>query len=183
MERKQTLPVILLVVSLTIVFLCCLCVVLWVAFTTIADRSIGIDEIQTLTTAATPTPVVLRPAETTETSSIAKPDAPAVTLNLPADPFKTLNELSNAQVPINDYYDLARRLEGIANVSPTLEPPTSPYRVGDQKSFWVADNDANKYFQIQATLRQVTDHAYFWIQDGVDFQEDDLIYLAEIFEN
>ncbi len=157
--------------------------VLWVAFTTIADRSISIDEIQTLTTAATPTPVILRPAETTETGSIAEPGAPAVALNLPADPFETLNELSNAQVPINDYYDLARRLEGIANVSPTLEPPTSPYRVGDQKSFWVADNDANKYFQIQATLRQVSDHAYFWIQDGVDFQENDLIYLAETFEN
>jgi immune inhibitor A len=183
MERKQTLPVFLLVVSLTIFFLCCLCVVLWVAFTTIANRSIGIDEIQTLTTAATPTPVVLRPAETAETGSIIEPGAPAVALNLPADPFEILNELSNAQVPINDYYDLARRLEGIANVSPTLEPPTSPYRVGDQKNFWVADNDANKYFQIQATLRQVTDHAYFWIQDGVNYQEDDLIYLAETFEN
>ena len=135
MERKQTLPVILLVVSLTIVFLCCLCVVLWVAFTTIADRSISIDKIQTLTTVATPTPVILRPAETTETGSIAEPGAPVVAFNLPADPFETLNELSNAQVPINDYYDLARRLEGIANVSPTLKPPTSPYKIRNQKSF------------------------------------------------
>ncbi len=183
MERKQTLPVILLVVFLTIFFLCCLCVVLWVAFTTIAERSIDTDEIQTLTTAATPTPVVLRPAESPEARSTAEPGAPAVALNLPADPLETLNELSSAQVPINDYYDLARRLDGVNNVSPTLEPPASPYRVGDQKSFWVTDNDANEYIQVQATLSQVTDHAYFWIQDGVGYRKNDLTSLAETFES
>ncbi len=183
MERKRTLPFVLLGVSLAVFVLCCLCVLLWMAFTTLAERSTNLEEIQAFIADPTSTPVFLRPSVSPEARSTAEKGAPAVALNLPADPFETLDELSNAQVPINDYYDLARRLEGIDNVPPTLEPPASAFKVGDQKSFWVANNDTNAYFPIPATLRAATDHAYFWIQDGISYRKEDLTALAETFES
>ena len=86
-------------------------------------------------------------------------------------------------MPINDLYDLARRLQGKQDVPPTLEAPAFPSQVGDAKSFWVSDTDTNDYFQVQASLRFATEHAYFWIEDGVNYRENELAALAEAFEN
>jgi hypothetical protein len=54
--------------------------------------------------------------------------------------------------------------------------------VGDQQSFWVSNTDTNENFQVRATLRYITDHAYFWIENGVDYNSGDLRALADTFE-
>jgi immune inhibitor A len=183
MERKRSLPVIFLVVFLLFICLCCLCIVLGVAFFSVSESSIQFDDLQTLLGTATPTPVVLRPAGSPTPKASVEPGEPAVSLNLPLDPSQTLKHLSDTLVPINDIYDLARRLEGKQNISPTLEPPAFPQQVGDQKNFWVTNNDTNNYFQVPATLWYTTEHAYFWIEDGIRYQESELVSLGEVFED
>ena len=95
----------------------------------------------------------------------------------------TLKVLENAIVPVNNLIDLSERLKGEENIPSTLVAPASPFVVGNQQSFWVSnvDNDENR--QISATLRYVTPHVYFWIEDGVYYSSKDLKNLAETFEN
>jgi immune inhibitor A len=95
----------------------------------------------------------------------------------------TLAILENELVPINDPVDLAFRLEGKLNVPETLPADNLDLAVGAQKEFWVSNVDRNEYFRITATLRYETDHLYFWIENGVDFDQGDLRELSETFEN
>ncbi len=118
----------------------------------------------------TPTPLVVRPTS-----------APGVTPTPVST--ETLLTLEESIVPNNDPVDLARRLGGVPDVPLTVTPPPQPFQVGDRQTFWVSNVDDNTNFQVDTTLRYVTDHAYFWIEDGVDYDADDLRNLAEAFEN
>ncbi len=95
----------------------------------------------------------------------------------------TLDTLLNADVPINDPVDIAQRLEGKENVPLTLPVAILDLPVGTQKDFWVTDTDTAENFQIEATLSAVTDHLYFWIENGVEYSQSALDRLAADFEN
>jgi immune inhibitor A len=95
----------------------------------------------------------------------------------------TLMMLEEVIIPTHDKREMARRLKGIQNIPLTVEPPLEALSVGEQKIFWATNVDTNKQIQVEATLRYVTDHLYFWIEDGVRYREDDLQELAETFEN
>ncbi len=95
----------------------------------------------------------------------------------------TLELLEQTDVPASDLRELACRLDGKCNTPPTLDPPAGPRQTGESQRFWVTDTDTNKSFQIPATLRYVTDHAYFWVQDGIKFDQDDLEVLSNEFES
>jgi len=45
------------------------------------------------------------------------------------------------------------------------------------------DTDTNENFQVLATLEYVTDHVFFWIENGITFKGDHLEKLVETFEN
>lgn len=98
-------------------------------------------------------------------------------------PTGTLQIFQESPVPINDPIDLAGRLEGKRNLPISLEFPISTYQVGDQETFWATDSDTNENFQLEATLRYATDHAYFWIEDGVRYNSDHLQALVQSFED
>jgi hypothetical protein len=138
----------------------------------------------------------------TEVSGLTDPTAPPASLdpttpatsNAPAmpeptsgstlaAPIDTLEIFENTEVPINDPIDLARRLEGKQNLPVSLDFPTEQYIAGSQETFWVTDADTNQNFQVQATLRYITDHVYFWIEDEVRYNERHLKNLVETFEN
>ena len=95
---------------------------------------------------------------------------------------ETLLALEEIIVPTNDMRELARRLKGVRNIPLTVEPPLGARSVGEKKIFWAMNVDTNKPLQVDATLRYVTDHLYFWIEDGVRYREQDLRDLAETFE-
>lgn len=97
--------------------------------------------------------------------------------------LETLQTLENALIPVSDLVDLAKRLKGIGNMPRTVDPPAFSYGIGDRRRFWVANVDTNENFQIEAVLQYLTEHAYFWVQDGVRFDAPDLQVLAETFEN
>ena len=58
-----------------------------------------------------------------------------------------------------------------------------PYQVGDTETFWVTNVDTNENSNIEAVLGYATEHAYFWIEEGVSFDGDELSALAETFEH
>ncbi|MEW5938438.1 MAG: hypothetical protein AB1750_02145, partial [Chloroflexota bacterium] len=95
----------------------------------------------------------------------------------------TLDTLKAALVPENDPYEIACRLKGICNVPRTLPGPTSPLQVGAKDKFWVLNSNTNEHFQINATLKYITPHSYFWAEDGVSVNMNDLKKLMDTFEN
>jgi hypothetical protein len=97
-------------------------------------------------------------------------------------PFDTLHIFENTTVSLSDLIDLAQRLEGKQNLPVSLTAPPTQYSIKDQQIFWVTDTGTNENFQVQATLRYVTDHVYFWIEDGIPYEQKALRALAEAFE-
>ena len=84
---------------------------------------------------------------------------------------ETVETLAKTLVPENDPYELACRLQKICNVPTTV--PSKQYNLGDQETFWVTNVDTIENFQAKATLRYVTDHMYFWVENGVNYNEGD----------
>jgi hypothetical protein len=91
--------------------------------------------------------------------------------------------LRHAVVPKSDIYDLAYRLLGKVALQRTLPPPEALYQVGDRQLFWVGNADSDEHAQVPATLRYVTDHLYFWVQDGASYNPGELRDLAQAFES
>ncbi len=115
--------------------------------------------------------------------TLATPTAPPLVRQLDPVPTDTLEALESTIVPVNDLRELAMRLTGLTDIPETLPPPEEPFQVGDQQTFWATNIDNNQNFRVDATLEYVTDHAYFWVEDGVSFDAGDLQKLADTFEN
>ena len=109
-------------------------------------------------------------------------DQPANSSYTPSATNPTLETLLDAVIPINDPIDIAQRLEGKEDIPLTLPVENLDRQVGEQDTFWVTNTDTAENFQIEATLSAVTDHLYFWIENGVDFSQEALDDLAADFE-
>jgi immune inhibitor A len=124
----------------------------------------------------TGTPVVYRPTIEPGTSSS---DAKLA--------MQTGNEvlsiIRESVPPENDLYDLAKRLEGKLNIPEVIESQAAIYDLGSEQEFWVSNIVTNENYRINAKLQYITDHAYFWVQDGISFEYDDIQQLTETFEN
>lgn len=132
------------------------------------------------------------PAQTYSTPHFENTEPPAIITNLEETPaplsstnsgaYETLETLSNTIVPSNNPIELAERLRGLNNIQ-ELVPDYTDYQVGDSSTFWGTNVDTNESFQIYANLAYETPHAYFWIEDGVRYQQNDLAQLVETFED
>jgi immune inhibitor A len=126
-----------------------------------------------------PTLTPLPPAEEGESSA----GIPLLLEPEPATPAEaSLRALKDTIVPINDPRDLAMRLLGIHDIPETLDPPAVWPQIGDRRQFNVQNSMTNQNFQVNATLRYVGDHIYFWIQDSVNYRPADLEKLATTFD-
>jgi immune inhibitor A len=96
---------------------------------------------------------------------------------------ETLKTLENAEVPVNDPIDLAERLKGKKDLPRSLEFPLKTYQLDDQETFWVTDTDSNRNSQLPASLAYMTDHVYFFVADGVVYDQKQLEALVDTFEN
>ncbi len=99
------------------------------------------------------------------------------------DGLATLDILKNTAIPINDPIETAKRFEGIKEASVLKSGVPQAYKVGISKQFWKLDVDSNKYIQTEATLRYITPHLYFWVEEGIEYSSKDLAALAETFES
>ena len=138
----------------------------------------------------TPTPVLLRPTPILDATLPTPTPLPGGTPSpqveptpqpLAYSPQANLLALQAAVVPTSDPIELAQRLLGLENFPRPLAAPSEYYQVGDEQYFWVSDNeDQNE--RIRATLQYLTEHAYFWIENGVNYSQSDLRALADTFE-
>jgi len=159
---------VVLIVGLVIVLLCC-CVLI-VGAGGVAVFEYGKQVVTTMPELpgfdmSTPTPVT--PAEVTRTPSD----------QISSDTLKTLEDTI---VPVNDLRDLACRLHGKCNIPETL--PSGPYQLGEKKTFKATNTDNNETYTVDATLKYITDHSYFWAEDGVDVNQKEMAALMDTFE-
>ncbi|HCR70813.1 MAG TPA: hypothetical protein DIW23_05170, partial [Anaerolineae bacterium] len=96
---------------------------------------------------------------------------------------ETLETLQNTIVPVNDPRVLACRLQALCDIPEVTATSAVTRAVGDKDNFWVTNLDNLENVEITATLRYVTPHVYFWVQDGVQVDEDEVAALGEEFEN
>jgi hypothetical protein len=97
---------------------------------------------------------------------------------------ETAELLASTFVPVRDLHDLAIRLLGLPADTPrTINPDGSPdYEVGTRRLFHVSNLDTDEEFDIYAILAYKTEHVYMWIEEGQDYDQDDVVAAAELFE-
>jgi immune inhibitor A len=167
-EKKSGVSAIVIGIA---VLLCCICVLVagmagygYYAYTQLVPTATN-DSTPSTTDGATPTnesELFIPPADTIST--------------------ETIQTLDQSIVPENDVYELACRLQGKCNIPTTLSAPTVPLTVGTTQKFWLINADTNENFQIDATLRYITPLTYFWAEEGVDVNEDDMKALMNEFD-
>lgn len=96
---------------------------------------------------------------------------------------ETLEKLQTIIVPPNDPRELACRLDGKCDVPEVMAVSAVARVEGETENFWVNNLDTNENTQVAATLRYVTPHVYFWIQDGVEYNDSEMKALVDEFEN
>ncbi len=95
----------------------------------------------------------------------------------------TVLEAERVPIPTRDLRVLGMRFKPELKGLPAVVNPTPPaYQVGDKREFWVNNTDREEHFRITAVLRYVTPHAYFWIEEGVSYNERALASAARFFE-
>jgi immune inhibitor A len=158
-----------------VVLLCCICVLVagmlaygYYAYTQLASST------------TTQNPII----PTFPPINGSTPESPSELIRPPSDTIspETVQTLDQSIVPENDVYELACRLQGICDVAKTLDAPAVPLTVGTTQKFWLINADTNENFQINATLRYITPLTYFWAEEGVDFNEDDMKALMDEFD-
>ena len=96
--------------------------------------------------------------------------------------FLTLEQLASTIVPVNDPIELADRLRGLKDVPRILAMEAEPIPIGTFDTFWVSNVDTIENFEVQAEMVYATDHVYFWVEKGVDFDPADAKDLVDDFE-
>lgn len=129
-----------------------------------------------------------------QASDFSTPDSQAVTASTPLPPqrfelvppegivqraispqaFANLRALFDSNYPYQDYFETAARLGG-KDLGPRTVS-TTQYRLNDRKTFQVDDG------RITAELMAITDHVYFWVEEGLDFNRTTLDEVARRFE-
>ncbi len=176
MNSNKSLPIIAIVLVALVLCLCCLC--LTAAGILIASAVKNTDSSDFI-------------FDEPLTDILTNESTPEVTLDpgtIDLEPGQldeaneTLSILNQNIVPINDPVDLVGRLGGEPGVPNVLIDENAPYDVGAQKEFWVSNTDTNENFKVSATLQYVGENIYFWIEDGVSFNQSDLDKLANTFD-
>ncbi len=100
-------------------------------------------------------------------------------------PSEMVDRLLQAALPGRDPLDLAVRLRGIHVPTISTPPPNAaPIPLGREDTFWVLDQRTAQLFQTRATLRLVTDHAYWFVETALAERapQADLERSASVFE-
>ncbi len=113
------------------------------------------------------------------------PDTTPVVTRPPIESIsgETLKLLETSIVPPNEPKELACHLEGKCNIPDVVATSAVPRVVGDTDKFWVTNVETNENTHVQATLHYITPHVYFWVQDGVPYDENEMKALVDKFEN
>lgn len=129
-----------------------------------------------LTLASSTPPPAVSPIPAT-----AEPTLPPATVApSAADMARTLETV---ELPVRDPRDLTRRLRGVDDVPEVVATSAAPIAVGAIQTFFASNVDTNDTFSVEAELRAVTPHVYFWVERDVETDAQDLAALVERFES
>jgi len=179
-ENKSFLTSPVTWIVLALVFLCCCAITLGlvgVSYFSIGSRATQIPSEST----PVQTPVDNNGSSSTPQSCTASTPPTLNRVAVDQIPLDTQSTMQTTIVPVNDLRDLACRLEGKCSVPATL--PSGPYTTGQKTTFWVSNTDNAQSFKVNATLQYETDHAYFWVQDNVQYDQAEAKQLIDTFEN
>ena len=138
-------------------------------------------EKRTPTAAVPPT---ASPTGAQSTASLSPTAAPSIAAE--RNPEPTLAAPSFDPLPIppeRDLYELARSLFKIGEEMPrVVNPDPVSLEQGRVDSFWLTDAISKDVFSIDATLRLVSDHAYWYVENRLGVSDEDLERAAREFE-
>ena len=126
-------------------------------------------------------PAAGTPTSITQRSMPASPTPPALAgdpapLGDPAEGFPA--------PPERDLYRLARELiPGLGEIRPREPGPAPTLIVGHRQPFELVDLEKLERYISDFDLRLVTPHAYWFVEDGLHIEQEDLERSADIFEN
>jgi hypothetical protein len=95
------------------------------------------------------------------------------------------DRLAAAPQPGRDPLDLAVRLRGLSAATPLVATAApAPLVAGYSEQFWILNQRSAQLFQTTATLRLVTDHAYWFVENDMADRapQADLAQSANVFE-
>ena len=129
-------------------------------------------------------PTTLAPAVTNATANASpRPGIPSAT---PAPVIKntTADALRQADIPERDLYQIVPSLrKDLALLTPAPTPVAPVRKVGDTDNLYVVENaTTGTYRTITATLKVVTPHSYYWVEDGLTVDQAALQKAADYFE-
>lgn len=146
--------------------------------------------LATSTPARSPTPAVLSSPSSaprpTATPTPLLPPTPSLTArpHPPSTPSpSTLEALLAAELPTRDLAELASRLRLRGTPVPAVVAPEGTrHKVGDLRTFWVANTDTHVHREIEAVLEVATAHVQMWVERGAQVDLEGLRASAERFE-
>jgi hypothetical protein len=172
----------------------------------VSDRQGATPTTVALAPAATPanvaTSVAMAPSPTAVATTVSHPGglnsplqptatetvpgaAPTATLDPSLSPAEqALRTLEQAAVPSRDLYALTRRLrlKTDEEIPRTTGRPPGNYQVGHSEMFYVNDILAKRYYTITAEVAVVTEHAYWYVEQGQSLDLGALRELARKFD-
>jgi hypothetical protein len=119
--------------------------------------------------------------------SPARSPSPAATPHTPPPAAPTDSGTphpTDSEPPPRDLLDLARRYRGLpANAPRIVKHEQFDYRLGDRQEFHVLHLDGPSTVTIGATLRFISERAYFFVEDGVEYLPGALERIGADFDN
>ena len=86
--------------------------------------------------------------------------------------------------PERDFYRLAKELiPGVEYVDPIVRHNSPTLEVGHRKTFKLVDLDSRRLYESDFELLHVSPNAYWFFEDGVQVQQDDIEISAQEFED
>lgn len=89
----------------------------------------------------------------------------------------------SSAVPDRDLFDLARRFNHAGSVDPVARSEPYGYSEGDSETFALIDLADPEIISIEATARRITDHAYFFVENGATVSDSTLQEIGDDFES
>jgi hypothetical protein len=116
----------------------------------------------------------------TQTPTPTPSAAPSPTPTATPSPVPPATE----QPPDRDLFDLAMRFRGLPADTPhSARQAPYGYKAGDREQFTIVDLDQPGYRTISATVRLITERAYFFVEEGVEVDDATLQRIGRDFEN
>ncbi len=146
-----------------------------------ATRSVTSEGTPLTTLIATP---ALTPLESPTGVALERTPSPGGAAYPSTEGGATLRLLDNTEVPKRDLYAIAARLKlkTTAPIPTTTGKPPGNYSVGHADTFYVNNISAHSYYTLTATIKKVTDHVYWYAQDGKSVDTNALEKAATTFD-